>query len=974
MEALSPEKEGKGLDAAIKKIQSALMDGIDKEETDDWSDEMDELDSTNCPLPFSIQEENVDDSGLQCEEIVISASFNSENGHESQSDLNIIATVTPTKSNTHTKVQTAALTPTANLKVLLHAASPEIRNYERRKKLFSRPCSTEQDQPQQAVETADCFSEQTMEIAEESEAEDLNENQAQDAPRRICKTFKRKEKSLGLLCRRFLRLFPENPKESISICLDDAAAKLCVGRRRIYDIINVLESIKVVTRLAKNNYTWRGRKGLSQTLCALRKEAEESGSADSIRASINGYLVYKVNIATQSVSSTPPERDTSVKRRDKSLGILSQKFVTLFLVQPNQLVSLDMAAKVLITDRNPQDNKYKTKVRRLYDIANILTSLRLITKVQNHGRKPAFRWIGPKAICTSTSAVSPKHRQIIVMSPVSNLWSSPKMQVIMQDKDEGDGGLFDLCQVVEQERKDLCLETPIKGGGFTLKTPLKGDQYRIVTPVKHTSQKLAMSSSNDDSGVNLDSSFNSDEIFRQELESLRQRFPSPMSRLLSACNVEEALTEHKEKKRKLALKSESSSHSITEPVTPTKVSLSYLKQQQIAISKTVDSVTNRSQINLRKPSTLESHALKSSTKVCQTVQHNMGVSKSLCSDQALRNIKCLVPVSKENFGMQRNSGSLVQCIKVLPMKTQPLKIVMNPSNKSQEKSPEMSRKSSSKMTTIRVIAPSSTQERPTNNFVKLDLSSTNFKTVTPKTKLPNSNERTGFCRPVLCNVTSSINNRAKPAQKISKVVTKLVTRLEETAAKKANISHASTSFGLSTMPQVRFTDSKLPSSGLVALSKKISASLEVPPQPKKMRVSSRKLRMTDENEDPEVKHLLGWKSPPHPIKPIPKQLCLDANQSKILQENNITLAPTVKTTEIPSAENCSTNLNLSFGKMQSEDTLLQPISINNRIEQSTYIQLEHSIDSFSSLVSSKAFQISNYNTPKAESSTVQFAS
>ncbi|KAK1864559.1 hypothetical protein I4F81_007105 [Pyropia yezoensis] len=39
--------------------------------------------------------------------------------------------------------------------------------------------------------------------------------------------------------------------------------------------------------------------------------------------------------------------------------------------------------------------KMKTKVRRLYDIANILASLNIIKKVHTASRKPAFRWLGP---------------------------------------------------------------------------------------------------------------------------------------------------------------------------------------------------------------------------------------------------------------------------------------------------------------------------------------------------------------------------------------------------------------------------------------------------------------------------------------------------------------------------------------------------------------------------------------------------
>lgn len=135
-------------------------------------------------------------------------------------------------------------TPTSNLKMLISAASPDIRNRE--KELCVDHAGGE------ALHT-------TRDAKLGEEAEKLS----------------RKEKSLGLLCHRFLARYPDYPDPAHDICLDDVATQLNVERRRIYDIMNVLESLHMVSRLVKNRYTWHGRSKLAQTLAVLRRVGEE---------------------------------------------------------------------------------------------------------------------------------------------------------------------------------------------------------------------------------------------------------------------------------------------------------------------------------------------------------------------------------------------------------------------------------------------------------------------------------------------------------------------------------------------------------------------------------------------------------------------------------------------------------------------------------------------------------------------------
>ncbi|XP_075044543.1 transcription factor E2F8 isoform X2 [Mixophyes fleayi] len=300
-----------------------------------------------------------------------------------QSSGAVLAEIQPAAANLKTPTKPGdsdsdPWTPTANLKMLISAASPDIRNRER-------------------------------EILEEQFSGDELE-----------KTLpSRKEKSLGLLCHKFLARYPDYPNSAVnnSICLDEVAGELHVERRRIYDIVNVLESLHMVSRFAKNKYVWHGRHNLNKTFEALRQVGEDSKYAEQIlqlkkreQEEIDPLddtwmaktLIKAVEISFVELPGLEFRAASVNSRKEKSLRVMSQRFVMLFLVSRPQIVSLDIAAKILIGEDQLDDldkSKFKTKIRRLYDIANVLSSLNLIKKVhvtEERGRKPAFQWTGPE--------------------------------------------------------------------------------------------------------------------------------------------------------------------------------------------------------------------------------------------------------------------------------------------------------------------------------------------------------------------------------------------------------------------------------------------------------------------------------------------------------------------------------------------------------------------------------------------------
>ncbi|KAM4723190.1 transcription factor E2F8 [Rhinophrynus dorsalis] len=370
-------------------------------------------------------------------------------------EIQLIATNLKTPTKPQENDNSDPWTPTANLKMLISAASPEIRNRER-------------------------------EILEEQFSGDELE-----------KTLpSRKEKSLGLLCHKFLARYPSfpNPAVNNSICLDEVAGELNVERRRIYDIVNVLESLHMVSRLAKNRYIWHGRLNLSKTFDALRKVGEENKYAEQIlllkkreqeeseanevttETLVPKSLVKPMDVSFVELPGLEFRAASVNSRKEKSLRVMSQRFVMLFLVSKPQIVSLEVAAKILIGEDQLEDldkSKFKTKIRRLYDIANVLSSLDLIKKVhvtEEKGRKPAFQWTGPESFTQEQVHVASPIPQtsvaIDLRSPkehcAKNLFSSRGKQNFTRHP-----SLIKLAKSIENDRRKInsAPSSPIKTDG-----------------------------------------------------------------------------------------------------------------------------------------------------------------------------------------------------------------------------------------------------------------------------------------------------------------------------------------------------------------------------------------------------------------------------------------------------------------------------------------------------------------------------
>lgn len=162
-----------------------------------------------------------------------------------------------------------------------------------------------------------------------------------------------KTRKLVELTKKFLRIACSHDN-AFTFTIKDVCMDLKIESRRLYDLINVLEAIDIITKSAGSQYQFVGLNHIDRALLGF----EEMALREQIRA---------------------PDSNSRFKLQDLSVWFMKQ----LIHAFPNSvsLVSIETALSLK-----------SSHVRRLYDITNILEGMKLITITNQRGSKPSYTW------------------------------------------------------------------------------------------------------------------------------------------------------------------------------------------------------------------------------------------------------------------------------------------------------------------------------------------------------------------------------------------------------------------------------------------------------------------------------------------------------------------------------------------------------------------------------------------------------
>lgn len=240
--------------------------------------------------------------------------------------------------------------------------------------------------------------------------------------------------SLSKLAKDFMESFANKPvapvegpaPEGSTLSIDDCSGALNVHKRRIYDIINILESVQIVTRAKKGTYRWHGPDNLPVFFARVQQDCFK---ADANEARKNGILTDDTYICQNA-----PSDDNTEKKKGKILVKISTDFIRLFLLG-NVTIGLDeVSDRVFGTKSEPCTGKGgpkedeanlkteggpKSNIRRFYDVANILEGIGIVEK-NNFNTRPYFKW---------TFHVAPKDMPVLISAKEQVCGTVPSLDI-----------------------------------------------------------------------------------------------------------------------------------------------------------------------------------------------------------------------------------------------------------------------------------------------------------------------------------------------------------------------------------------------------------------------------------------------------------------------------------------------------------------------------------------------------------------
>jgi hypothetical protein len=238
--------------------------------------------------------------------------------------------------------------------------------------------------------------------------------------------------SLKKICTTILKLY--HNKEDLEIYLNEFSMNLNIERRRIYDIINILEALDIVVKKSKNVYIWKNVSLFTTKLKIL--SAAGNSLADTLK------LFY--------FESRP------MTSKKKMLTYLTLKVLKLFyttkpILSFNEIMKICeehySSVQTQLAFLRQDEFESKNRIRRLYDIINVFKALGLIIKISNKTDKKIYVWKGENGFLSVISKFCPSQEISRNASPFKYERQLASDDIILGKRVENSA--FRLCQRIQ---------------------------------------------------------------------------------------------------------------------------------------------------------------------------------------------------------------------------------------------------------------------------------------------------------------------------------------------------------------------------------------------------------------------------------------------------------------------------------------------------------------------------------------------